>query len=83
MDKITVTLDHQPIHLEEKWLPQWEYNYTFNISEKGTFKLAFLLYISPTIDYVENQDYQLIANQKISSDVTSAYRTTHLWVTVQ
>jgi len=83
MDKIMVTLDHQPIDLEEKWLRQWEHNYTFNITEKGTFKLAFLLYTSQTPDYFRNYDYKMIAYQKISSENTTAYRTTHLWITVK
>jgi uncharacterized membrane protein len=83
LDTITITLDHQPINLEERRLLQWEYHYAFNISEKGTFKLTFLLYTSPTIGYFKNYDYKMIAQQKISSENTTAYRTTHLWITVK
>jgi uncharacterized membrane protein len=82
LDKINVTLPHVPINLEEEWEPQWEQNYSFNITEKGTFKLTFLLYTSQTQSYSKNQNYFDIANQKIDSEQTTAYRSTHIWVNV-
>jgi len=82
MDKINVTLDHKTIDIEKGQLLQWEYNYTFNFTKKGNFKLVFLLYTSPTIDYFKIQDYKMIANQKIDNEFTTAYRTTYLWINV-
>ena len=75
MDKIAVMLNHTPVNIEEPWEPQWEYNYTFNINKKGNFKLAFLLFTTPTEDYSYDKDYKDIAKQKIDS----AYREVHLW----
>jgi len=74
MDKINVTLEHKPIHLEENWEPQWEYNYTFNITHLGDFRVVFLLYTSPTPSYTIDNDYAIIATEKVDSDYTTAYR---------
>ena len=83
MDKINVTLNHTQIDIEKPWKPQWEYNYTFNINRSGLFKLAFLLYNEPTDEYIHDKDYKELANQKIDSTYSTAYRTLHLWITVQ
>jgi len=79
MDKISITLDHTSINMEGSWEPQWEYNYTFTINNKGeNFKLAFLLFTMPTEDYSYDKDYKDIIMQKISS----AYQETYLWISV-
>jgi uncharacterized membrane protein len=78
INKITVTLNHTPPDIEKRWEPQWEYNYTFNTTREGTFKLAFLLFTTPTENYTNNEDYKELAEEIINS----AYRETHLWVTV-
>ena len=82
MDKINVTLNHTTIDIEERWKPQWEYNYIFSINRSGVFKLAFLLYTEPTEDYSSDKDYKDIAKQKIDSTYSTAYRTLHLWINV-
>lgn len=78
MDKINIMLDHTPIGTEGLWEPQWEYNYTFNISREGDFKLAFLLFTTTTMSYSYDEDYKDIAEQKINS----AYRENHLWINI-
>lgn len=79
MDKINIILDHISTDTERSWEPQWEYNYTFNISKKGEgLKLTFLLFTTPTEDYSYDKDYKGIIEQKISS----AYGETHLWINV-
>lgn len=82
MDKINVTLDHKPINLVENWQPQWEYNYTFNITRLGEFRLVFLLYINQTPQYDFDTDYKDIAYEKVDSDHTTAYRNIHLRLNV-
>jgi uncharacterized membrane protein len=82
LDKINVTLEHKPLNLEEKWSPQWEYNYTFNITHKGYFKLVLLLYKNPTENYSKNYNYNMIALDKIDSKYIDAYRNIHLWINV-
>jgi len=82
LDKINVTLNHVPIDLEKTWEPQWEYNYTFNITRKGSFKLAFLLYTSPTPNYFKDYDYKSIAKEKVDSEYTTSYRNTHIWINI-
>jgi len=79
IDKLKVKLYHTSINVEESWVSQWEYNYTFKINKSGTFKLTFLLYTDSTEDYIENKDYKDIAEQKINN----AYRNLHLWVEIQ
>ena len=79
MDSVTVMLNHTSVDIEAAWEPQWEYNYTFNISQKGKdFKLAFLLFATPTDTSLINIDYK----DSIAEKMTSAYRETHLFVTV-
>jgi hypothetical protein len=81
-DKINITLNHTDINIEEPWTPQWENNYKFNINKTGLFKLAFLLYTEPTEKFVIDYDYKEIANEKIDYLNSTAYRTLHLWITV-
>jgi uncharacterized membrane protein len=59
MDSITIMLNHTPVDIEAAWEPQWEYNYTFNISQKGKdLKLAFLLFTTQTDSPLNNIDYK-------------------------
>ncbi|HWR27310.1 MAG TPA: DUF1616 domain-containing protein [Candidatus Thermoplasmatota archaeon] len=79
MDSVTVTLNHTAVDIEAAWEPQFEYNYTFNISQKGTdLKLVFLLFTTPTDPSLYNRDYK----DNIAEKITSAYREIHLFVTV-
>jgi len=79
MDKISIMLNHTPVDIEGSWEPQWEYNYTFSIDKKGEYlKLAFLLFTTPADTYSYDEDYSNIIEEKIDS----AYRETHLFVTV-
>jgi len=79
LDKINTTLDHEAINIEEPWEPQWEYNYNFSITKKGSFKLAFLLFTKQTQNYDHTIDYSNIAEEKIDK----AYRSLHMWLTVE
>jgi len=82
MDKINITLEHKPVDLGENWEPQWEYDYTFNITRLGEFKLVFLLYTSQTSQYNLDTDYKSIAYEKVDSDHTNSYRNIHLIISV-
>jgi len=79
MDKIQTSLNHTPIDIEGEWKPQWEYDYNFNISQNGSYKLAFLLFDKQTNNYSKNQDYYTIAEEKLEG----AYRELHLWINVK
>jgi uncharacterized membrane protein len=83
IDNISITLTPQPINLEEMVTSQWEYNYTFQINQKGNYKLVFLLYTTQLYHYSKNQDYKTIALEKVDSDHTTAYRDLYLWINVQ
>jgi len=78
IDNLNIMLNHTPIDIEGAWEPQWECDYTFSISKKGNFKLAFLLFTEPTEEYYHDVDYKDIAKEKIDD----AYRETHLWLSV-
>ena len=78
INKINVTLDHIQADVEEPWEPQWEYNFTFNITRKGEFNLLFLLFNTSTENYHYEEDYKNIVDQKINS----SYRATNLWIDV-
>ena len=79
IDNITTVLDHIPVDIEGSWEPQWECNYTFSINKSGeNLKLAFLLFTAPTDTYSYDEDYNNIIEEKIDS----AYRETHLFITV-
>jgi uncharacterized membrane protein len=78
MDKIDIMLNHTPMDIEESWESQWEKSYIFNITRKGDFKLAFLLFTESTPNYSSSKDYNDIAKEKIES----AYREIHLWISV-
>lgn len=78
MHKMNVALDHTQANIEEPWKPQWEYNFTFNITSKGEFKLLFLLFTTPTENYSFEEDYKNIVDQKING----SYRATNLWLDV-
>ena len=79
MDSVTVLLNQTSVDIEAAWESQWEYNYTFNINQKGKdLKLAFLLFTTPTDAPLYNIDYK----DSIAEKITNAYRETHLFVTV-
>jgi len=79
MDSITVMLNYTAVDIEAAWEPQFEYNYTFSISQKGEdLKLAFLLFTTPKDDFYNNIDYKDI----IAENIMDAYREIHLYVTV-
>ena len=82
MDKINVTLDSVPLNTEE-WNPQWETRYYFNVTRKGYFKLAFLLYTTPTYNYKNNRDYRIIAEKKIDEDLANSYKNVYIWLDVK
>ena len=79
LDSVTVMLNSTSVDIEAAWEPQFEYNYTFNISQKGKdLKLAFLLSTTPTDSPLYNIDYK----DSIAEKITDAYREIHLFVTV-
>ncbi len=79
MDSVTVMLNHTAVDIEAAWELQFEYNYTFNISQTGEcLKLAFLLFTTPTDSPLYNIDYK----DSIAEKITNAYREIHLFVTV-
>ena len=82
MDKFNVTLDSVPLNVED-WQPQWEKRYDFNISRKGYFKLAFLLYFDSAKSYTKGKDYRIIAKQKIDEELTSSYKNVYIWLNVE
>ena len=79
VDRIVVMLNHIPVDVEKTWKSQWEHNYTFSIDKKGEFKLAFLLFTTPTDIYNLDEDYKDI----IATKITNTYRETHLFINVQ
>lgn len=78
VDKILTTLEHTNIEIRKTKTRQWEYNYSFGINRTGSFKLTFLLFKTPTEEYIKDVDYIEIAEQK----TISAYGDTHLWINV-
>jgi len=78
MDKIEVKLDSTPVSIEGEWKPQWEYNYSFNITKEGRFKVAFLLFRDDIDNFTKENDYPEKAERLLH-----AYRECHLWITVQ
>jgi uncharacterized membrane protein len=78
MDKIRIAIPPVSENNKKTWESQWKYNYTFNISRKGEFKLVFLLFQTQTDYYSYDKDYRDIAGQKIEN----AYRKTHLMINV-
>jgi uncharacterized membrane protein len=78
VDKILTTLEHTNVEIRKTKTQQWEYNYSFSINRTGSFKITFLLFKTPTEEYIKNVDYRDISEQKTSS----AYRAVHLWINV-
>jgi uncharacterized membrane protein len=78
MNGITVSLNPTEITNEKSQTKKWEYNYTFSINKIGHFKLAFLLFTSPSEVYDHEQDYK----GSISLKIKTAYRELHLWFDV-
>jgi len=77
-DKISVSLTHTDLVIDNINKAQWEYPYSFSTNKTGLFKLTFLLFTTSTNDYIKDFDYKEIAQEKIST----AYRETHLWISV-
>jgi uncharacterized membrane protein len=74
-------LPHTDINLEKQNISQWEFPYSYNISNitrVGSFKLTFLLFTHPTDQYPVDYDCKNSAAQKINS----AYRELHLWINI-
>ena len=78
MEKISQTLNHTPPTNEKEWNPQWEQNYTFQINRKGEYRLTFLLFTTPTQEYIQYEDYKHLAKEKIED----AYQRLYLYITV-
>jgi uncharacterized membrane protein len=78
MNETTVILDHTEITNEKNLTKKWQYNYTFKINTIGHYKLAFLLFTTPSEIYDPGQDYKDSIHQKINN----AYREVHLWLYV-
>lgn len=78
MHKMSIVLDHTQADIEEPWEPQWEYNFTFNITKKGEFKLLFLLFTTPTEEYTLDVDYR----DKVEQKINGSYGATNLWLDV-
>ena len=78
VDKVTTTLKHTNLDIKRPWDIQWEYNFSFTMNRKGFFKLAFLLFKTPTEEYTLDKDYRSLAEQKINS----AHRIVHLWISI-
>jgi uncharacterized membrane protein len=78
LDEINVALNSTKITNKNDQIQRWEHNYTFTINKIGFFKLAFLLYTTPSETYDHTQDYLSSIQQKINN----AYRELHLWLYV-
>jgi uncharacterized membrane protein len=79
VDEVTIQLNNTQIDLQEPWTPQWQYNYSFNISREGHFKLSFLLYTTPVEKYFQDYDYK----DNAESLFKNVYKEIHLWITVR
>ncbi|MEA2055061.1 MAG: DUF1616 domain-containing protein [Candidatus Thermoplasmatota archaeon] len=77
MKKIEVQLNFTTPNMEEEWKSQWEYNYSFNITKRGSFKVAFLLFKGETNEFIEGNDYP-----EEEKRLSQAYRECHLWITM-
>ena len=78
VEKTETTLDHKLLDLEQPWEPQWETEFSVPIDKNGSFKLEFLLFTTPTPDYIINNDYKDIAEEKLNS----TYRELYLWIDI-
>lgn len=78
VNSTTIPLNHTAVDIESRWQPQWEKNYTFSFNKTGTYKLAFLLTITNSEQYLPDINYADIAQEKINN----AYRSLHLWITI-
>jgi uncharacterized membrane protein len=78
MDEIVVALNHTEITNIETQTQKWEHNYNFTINKIGHFKLAFLLFTTPSEVYDSKQDYKDSINLRIKN----AYRELHIWLYV-
>lgn len=84
MEKIHTPLNHTKVKVEGEWEPQWEYNYSFNITKKGVFKIAFLLFREETKEFIRRHDYLEEESERVSrvSQYDEDNEDLHIWVTV-
>ena len=75
IDEVVVTLNHTEITNDKNKTQKWEYNYTFTLTKIGYYKLAFLLFTTPSETYDSQHDYKDSIHQKIKN----SYRELHLW----
>lgn len=78
MDLINIAVDPTEITNKKNEIQKWEQNYTFSITKKGHFKVAFLLFTTPSESYDSSFDYSESIEQKINN----AYRELHIWIYV-
>jgi uncharacterized membrane protein len=78
MKTINITLDPSEITNKENQTIGWEYNYTFAITKIGYYKLAFLLFTTPSERYNPLEDY----SDSIELRINNAYRELHVWLYV-
>ena len=89
VDKIqSQNMTPQPIVPGETQPSQWEEPYLINVSQfhllqNRSYRVVFLLYTTPTQNYLQNADYRSLAPEKAESDHTTAYRSLFLWINVQ
>lgn len=75
MDDIIVSLNHTEITNDKNQTKKWENPYTFRINTIGYYKVAFLLFTTPSEPYDPLQDY----HDSIGQNIKNAYRELHLW----
>ena len=75
INEINVTLNHTEITNEKTQTKKWEQKYTFAINNIGHFKLAFLLFTTPSEIHVSEQ----INKDSMNIRIKNAYRELHLW----
>lgn len=73
VDKITTSLDHSPVDVEQSWTSQWEEKFSVPINQIGSFKLIFLLFTIPTENYTIYKDYKNNAEEKLESAYLELY----------
>jgi len=78
LDKTEISLDNFQLDVESDWSSRWENNFSYNMDKNGLYKLAFILFTEPTIEYDHNTNYNEITEDKLNN----AYREIHLWIEV-
>lgn len=78
LNEIVVPLNYTEITNKKNQTQKWEHNYTFALNKIGHFKLAFLLFTTPSEVYDPEQDYK----DSINLRMNNAYRELHIWLYV-